>query len=311
MIDFRYHLISIVAIFLALAVGIALGAGPLKGGLDQQLVNQAEQDREDKVALRAELDQLGLTAGFQDDFAQAVAPDLLDSRLEGRTVAVVLLPGADPDIAAALADDAAEAGGTVTGTIQVQPGLVDPQNRQVAEGLATSVLDGVSGGPDIAGASSYQLVGYSLARGFLSTRPQGAPVDVAAQTAAASYREAGYVTTERDVQRRAGLAVVITAEPEQFEPGQDELVTTLVQAMDAASGGVVVAGSASSGVEGGYVQVIRSSDVAQEVSTVDVADTAAGRVATVLALAEQAAGRAGQYGSADAADGALPGTAGP
>ena len=32
MIDFRYHLVSIVSIFLALAVGIVLGAGPAQGG---------------------------------------------------------------------------------------------------------------------------------------------------------------------------------------------------------------------------------------------------------------------------------------
>ncbi|HUV47611.1 MAG TPA: copper transporter, partial [Actinomycetes bacterium] len=30
MIDFRYHIVSIVAIFMALAVGIVLGSGPLK-----------------------------------------------------------------------------------------------------------------------------------------------------------------------------------------------------------------------------------------------------------------------------------------
>ena len=30
MIDFRYHLVSLISVFLALAVGIALGAGPLK-----------------------------------------------------------------------------------------------------------------------------------------------------------------------------------------------------------------------------------------------------------------------------------------
>src|SRR5690606_24498715 len=34
-IDFRYHVISIVAIFLALATGIALGAGPLGEEFDQ------------------------------------------------------------------------------------------------------------------------------------------------------------------------------------------------------------------------------------------------------------------------------------
>jgi hypothetical protein len=39
---------------------------------------------------------------------------------------------------------------------------------------------------------------------------------------------------------------------------------------------------------------------------VDSVETAAGQVATVYALAEQAAGRAGQYGAAANAEAALP-----
>ncbi|MBN9375395.1 MAG: copper transporter, partial [Cellulomonas sp.] len=33
MVDFRYHLVSLVAVFLALACGIALGAGPLRDAI--------------------------------------------------------------------------------------------------------------------------------------------------------------------------------------------------------------------------------------------------------------------------------------
>ena len=40
MIDFRYHLVSIVSIFLALAVGIVLGAGPLKEDLGNTLTRE-------------------------------------------------------------------------------------------------------------------------------------------------------------------------------------------------------------------------------------------------------------------------------
>ena len=37
MIDFRYHLVSIISIFMALAVGIVLGAGPLQGQIGDTL----------------------------------------------------------------------------------------------------------------------------------------------------------------------------------------------------------------------------------------------------------------------------------
>ena len=304
MIEFRYHVVSIAAVFLALATGIVLGTGPLSGDVESQTANAAEQDRQDR-ALRTQLDQAAQRDAFSDAYAQATSGQLLAGRLEGRSVALVLLPGADDDIVSGVADDIAAAGGSVTGTIQVQPALLDPQNRQVAEGLAGQVLEQVEEVPPTDGASSYQLVGYSLARAFLSTQPEGAPVDSAAQTVAATYREADYVTTDGDVDQRAGLAVVVAGDGQRLEPGQQELVTTVIQSLDAASGGVVVAGAAASAADGGYLAAIRDGDVAHGVSTVDVADTAAGQVLTVLALAEQAAGEAGQYGI-DAADGTLP-----
>ena len=55
-IDFRYHLVSIVSIFLALAVGIVLGAGPLKEDIGNTLTSEVKNLRADKAALRAELD---------------------------------------------------------------------------------------------------------------------------------------------------------------------------------------------------------------------------------------------------------------
>jgi len=55
-IDFRYHLVSIVSIFLALAVGIVLGAGPLQGSIGTQLTDQVGTLRQEKDTLRGQLD---------------------------------------------------------------------------------------------------------------------------------------------------------------------------------------------------------------------------------------------------------------
>ena len=47
MIDFRYHIVSIVSIFLALAVGIVLGAGPLQNQLGTTLTKQVSNLRKE------------------------------------------------------------------------------------------------------------------------------------------------------------------------------------------------------------------------------------------------------------------------
>ena len=57
MIDFRYHLVSIVSIFLALAVGIVLGAGPLKGELGNTLNKEVAGLRKDKIDLNKQLQE--------------------------------------------------------------------------------------------------------------------------------------------------------------------------------------------------------------------------------------------------------------
>ena len=311
MIDFRYHVISIVAIFLALATGIALGAGPLGKEFDQQLANQARQDREAKEDLRDQLDQTNQVMEFEGDFAQDLAPQLTNNRLANRTVAVFVLPDADEDTVGGVTSRIEGAGATITATIEIQDSLMDPAERQTAEGIATEVLKGVQGLPDTEGAQSYQLVGYSLARGYLATSEEGAPVDQVAASIDGAFGDggAGYLNVDGDLTQRANLAVVIAGPPsEDPQDGQGELLAIMVQAMDTLSGGVVVAGPIAAAGDDGYITAVRDSTASDTVSTVDVADRPAGQIVTVLALDQQAEGSVGQYGAADSADDVMPET---
>ena len=95
MIDFRYHLVSLIAVFLALALGIVLGAGPLNQPLGDQLTGQVEELRDDRDRLRTDLEVSRVETENRDAFIDEIAPAALGSRLEGRTVAVIALkPGA-------------------------------------------------------------------------------------------------------------------------------------------------------------------------------------------------------------------------
>ena len=309
MIDFRYHVISIVAIFLALATGIALGAGPLGKEFDQQLANQARQDREAKNDLRDQLAQTNQVMDYEGAFAQDLAPQLVGNQLDGRTVAIFVLPGADQGTVDDIQSRIQGAGGTVTGTITVQDGLMDPSERQTAEGIATQVLKGVRGLPNLEGAQSYQLVGYSLARGYLATSDQGAPVDQVATEIDGAFGDGGanYLTHDGDISQRANLAVIVAGPPgDDPQVGQGELLAIMAQAMDSLSGGVVVAGPIAAAGDNGYVTAVRDSDASDSVSTVDVADRPSGQIVTVMALAQQADGAVGQYGAADSADAVMP-----
>ena len=81
MIDFRYHIVSLIAVFLALAVGVVLGAGPLGGTFGEQLTAQVETLRQEKEALRIELEDARADNEDLVTFVDSAAAQLLPGTL--------------------------------------------------------------------------------------------------------------------------------------------------------------------------------------------------------------------------------------
>lgn len=306
MIDFRYHLISIIAIFLALAAGITLGAGPFHDPVNAQIADQQDQSRQDEAALRDQLSAAQDAQTFQNAFAQSVGGGLLSGRLKDHTVALFVLPGAGEQVPAGLTKRIEAAGGSVTAEIAVTEKMIDPDERQFAEGVARQSLDGQSDVPDTSGMSSYELLGTGLARAYL-TDGSDDKFDGTAGTVASAYREAGFTDGSKQPSTRADLAVFVTGgSAETSGDGQDELIATIASAADAGSLGAVVAGAPTSADDGGVVGYIRDGDLSGTVSSVDAATVTAGQVVAVLALQREADGKSGQYGTGDGADGVMP-----
>ena len=98
---------------LALAVGIVLGAGPLQGQIGDTLTAEITQLRSDKASLRTQVTGLEQTTADQSAFEQATLRRVVAGVASGRGVAIVSLPGAEADVATAIADTVVAAGGTV------------------------------------------------------------------------------------------------------------------------------------------------------------------------------------------------------
>lgn len=310
MISFRYHIVSIVSVFLALAVGVALGGGPLKGEVDNTLVDQVKADRAAKADLQSQISSLKATSGFEDDFADTVAPTLLGDSLKSHVVNVVVLPSASQSDVTALTDYVAQAGGTVGGTLRVGDGLVDVSNKQLVDELGTQLLDGTSGVDVAADASGYERMGALIARAIGTVTSGGATVDGAADSVLAGLSTAGMMSAEGDLSRRGDLVLVVAGPGSgdaEAQKGANSIVTTLVTAIDAGTRGVVVTGPVASAKDGAVKAVRDDVVAARDVSTVDVLGRTAGQVVSVMALAGQAAGKTGHYGAVDAADGPMPG----
>ena len=307
MIDFRYHLVSIVAIFLALAAGVVLGAGPLSNAVDDKLDAAGGSTSTSQDKLRAQVAANRRLEAFRADYADTIAPTVLSERLPSREVALFALPGADDDTVDGLAADVRAAGGSVTTEVELSSDLLDPAGRQFAEGVASQALDGATNVEETTGQSSYELVGGALGRAFLTADPGAAVYDRSAATIASAFAEAELISYDGEPTTRASLAVVVAGDvADDVQDGQDELVSTLVQALDATTEGVVLAGPPGSAGVDGYLTAVRERDTADSVSTVDVASSSDGLIVTVLVLAREAEGQSGHYGAVDPADNAMP-----
>lgn len=319
MIDFRSHLVSIIAIFFALAVGIALGAGPLKENVDQTLTSQVGELRQDNQDLRQQVTELERAGDYREAFDGRIEPVLTAGQLQDVRVALVALPGASSEVVGATRDSLRTAGANVPATVSIDERWVDGDQGQVLDTLASEL---VSEGTTLPDGDGYDRGAALLAGALVSPEAAPTPTDGTGAGATASptpsdeqtavlaaLTEAGLVAVEGDAAGTAQLAVVVAGAPLTGDDAgeRNDRLLALPRALDAASQGVVVAGELASAEGDGVVAQVRGDDgVAQAVSTVDVADLVSGRIATVFALLEQAAGGSGQYGAVGQTDGPLP-----
>jgi Copper transport outer membrane protein, MctB len=310
-ISFRYHIVSIVSVFLALAIGVALGGGPLKGKVDNTLVDQVKTDRLVKSRLQSQITTLRSGNGFTDGFAATVAPKVVGGTLRGRVVTLVVLPTARERDVAGLRTMVDLAGGTLGGTVRVGSKLVDAGEKQLVDELGKQMEPSASGVDIPADASAYERMGLLVGRAIGAPGAGGASVDGTTTSVLGALDAASLMSTEGKLNRRGDLVLVVTGAGQGSraqQKGAGTIVTTMLRAVDSETAGTVLAGPVASARGNGEVKALRDDvGAARDVSTVDSLGRTAGQVVTVLALAGQASGKSGQYGAVDAADGAMPG----
>ena len=138
MIDFRYHLVSLIAVFLAVALGIVIGTTALNEPILADIKNQVTALEQDKRSLEDRTQQLQAQLDTTDAFAEAVAPALVDGALAGSKVLLVVT---NEDVAQETVDEVTaligEAGGTVSGTLSLQPEYSDPSTAASLQNYVT------------------------------------------------------------------------------------------------------------------------------------------------------------------------------
>ncbi|MFG1661231.1 copper transporter [Micromonospora chersina] len=309
MINFRYHVVSLTAVFLALAIGLVVGTAALNGPVADSLKERVNGLSKDNSLMRQSVNNLQKELDMEEDFAAEMAQVVLPGKLSGRRVLVLSLPSGR-DHTEGVVKMLQLAGANVTGRIDVQDKFVNPDsNNNLLELAVTAARPNSVPTSGLPGNGHGVETSSALLASVLLDRPQGQPAvtDADRRAVVQQYVTSGYLTSENKISGAAEAVVLVSGQPyvDKFSAEKDESVVKIAEQFDR-TGAIVVAGMGSAG--GNVVSVVRGDPVlAQTISTVDNANTVQGQLVTSLALVQQLTEKkAGQYGVGDNAAALLP-----
>jgi hypothetical protein len=300
-IDFRYHLVSIVAVFLALAIGIVVGAGALQGPTLKTLEKTSQEQTLQVQSLLAAKRRLDQQISSDQAFAQAGSGVLLDHLLDGERVVLVYAPNADSQTVSGITAALQQAGAKVTGQIGLQPSFFDTTAvteaslRTLAQGLDPRLNLGADAADSPVGGqqAAAQVIAEALVTG-----KNGGWTAAQSHSILAGFGQRGYLQVSNAgaaggtiLTAPATLAVVVipSAPPATAVDPANLALISLAQQLQLASHGTVVAGSLAGSGPGSAIDEISSSGV--KLTTVDSADVETGQITVVQALSYLLAGQ--------------------
>jgi hypothetical protein len=285
MINFRFHVVSLIAIFLALALGVVIGAGVIDRGVVDALDSRLDrvQSRSDRIeeengVLRDRNDQL-------EGFIGASQPFSVSGRLLADDVGVVAVRGVDGDRVSAVVTASQQADATATGTLWLEDKWALADDDSV-----TALQDAL--GSTTKNKASLRAEGLQQLAQRLANPAPGLEGD---QDLLTVLEQAGFVgfdsvddSTLADFPGRGAGIVLVVGNGGSVDP---ELVTVpAAKALHEAEMPLVVASVWTDVTDGpdraAAVQPIRDSELAETVSTVDDLDLVEGPTTVVLALSD-------------------------
>lgn len=305
MINFRFHIVSLTAVFLALVIGIVMGVSVIDQGTVRGLERGLDTAERRANDVRSTNDDLRDQLGRWSDFAEQAGDELVEGRLDGVPVTIFTVAGADDDVLATLRGTVAASGAVVTGVVRLGERLnlgdqaatdalaeIVGAPTGAADGVRTAALDQLA--TETASGSGRLLIDMERA-GYIDL---DGPVDPA--TVVVSGARFLVVSSRSAGPANADIAVPFTTLLARRAEARVTAVEPTLDGDDGEDDGEDEREEAAR-----FVAALRQvGDV--RLSTVDNASDFRGRVATVLALAALGTGQVGHYGTGRGADRLLP-----
>ncbi|HKT02560.1 MAG TPA: copper transporter [Rugosimonospora sp.] len=305
MINFRYHVVSLTAVFLALAIGLVMGTAALNGPAADELSNKVNALSAQNQQYRAQVNQLEADASKQEQFANQMAWVTLQNKLLSRRVVIVSM-SASTSYVAGVVQMLGLAGAKVTGQIQLDDSFADPNNSarllELANQVAPASLTNLP-----ANSNGVETASYLLGSVLLEHTPV-IPADTI-RTVLKAYTEGQFITVSGDgVTGPAEAILLIAARPytDREADGKNASMLTMADQFDKV-GPLLVAANGAAGT-GNVVAALRGDPtLSKTISTVDNVATPQGQITTVLALTQQLVEhKVGHYGNDSGATAMVP-----
>jgi hypothetical protein len=301
-INFRYHVVSLTAVFLALAIGLVVGTAALNGPAADVLNEKVNALSQQNQQYREQVSQLEAQAGKNEQFATDAAPTILGGKLVGRKIVVVSMPSTD-SLVADTVTMLSMAGATVSGRLVLEDKFTDPANNANLLELANNTLPlGVSNVP--LNSNGSETASYLLASVLLDRAVSADALHLLLNT----YQQDNYLHYDTMPTGSGDAVLFLAAQPyiDREADQKNAALLTIATEFDAV-GGEVVAATGVAG-SGNIIKALRGDPtLSKSISTVDNANTPEGRIAAALSLADLlTADRVGHYGVAAGSSSMLP-----
>jgi hypothetical protein len=340
MINFRYHIVSLIAVFLALAIGVIMGSAVIDRAIVNRLEDQQRSLESRLTGIEKQNDELKAENGDLRDTAEQLADQgsqrLLANSLLDVPVVIVATRGVESggfdDLLSILTTAGADQRGTIWLTDRFEltsederrdlAGALDAPLTMSADGLRTLALTRLStrirdaAGPASIDDPSVTTTSSTTSTSTTTTLPAEPAVDVFT-----ALRDAGFLDfdvpegqpVEAGPNLTAGTRVVFVS-GEKADVPVDEVAVPFASLLVGDRPNVPSVAllaledrSKTDPPEKEFVVALRRDrDVADRLSTVDNLGDFAGRLAAVLAISDLGDGRVGHYGRGPGAQRLLP-----
>jgi hypothetical protein len=307
-VSFRFHLVSLVAVFLALGVGVLTGTTVINRGIVARLREQTAEFERRTKALEEDVVRLESQVETWNAFGEEIMDALLAGRLDGQRVVVVTQEGTDDasidGVLAALRLALGDEDGALVGPFSVTGRMALRSEADRTE-LATILGANPTSEPEVLQAQAANRVAQRLAF--------GAPGDDVLEglIGAGFLVDEGPQLSEVELQDLGGegeLVLTVAGGPAGTGLDPERFMVPLVS--DLASDGATVAAAEPASDDGSgpsFVSLLRTDGaVSARIATQDNVDQRPGQIGIVLALEDLARGVAGHYGTEDGTDGVVP-----